>query len=282
MSKQITGQSSKQGKPGQNKQTGSEANKQAKTETSPLAKTDSSKQTKSEPNKSGKVEPNKQTKSNKSGKVGPSKPTVRQMPKQVRQDRRREEQRRREEEQRRTARTRRIALFSALAILLVVGVSVFFYVRAAKQASQPVNPAYPTAGKISCDQGEQGGYHIHARVTMYINGPAVQLPQGVGVATDNSCLYWLHTHDTKGVIHIEAPGNSSIILGNFVDLWGNQFASLSYPPELDQNYGWQAWVNGKPYTGDFRKIPLNKYTLVTLAYNSPGVKPDTTYDWSGL
>ena len=44
----------------------------------------------------------------------------------------------------------------------------------------------------------------------------------------------------------------------------------------------QAYVDGKPYKGDFHKIPLKAHTLITLAYNSPNVKPDTTYNWNGL
>ncbi|WP_161977647.1 hypothetical protein [Dictyobacter kobayashii] len=51
---------------------------------------------------------------------------------------------------------------------------------------------------------------------------------------------------------------------------------------MDQKTNWQAYVNGKPYSGDFHNIPLEAHTLVTLAYNSPGITPDTTYAWQGL
>jgi hypothetical protein len=57
---------------------------------------------------------------------------------------------------------------------------------------------------------------------------------------------------------------------------------LGYPSTLDVTTGWQIWINGKPYTGDFRTIPLTSHELITMAYNSPGVKPDTSYSWNGL
>src|SRR6266487_4249364 len=71
-------------------------------------------------------------------------------------------------------------------------------------------------------------------------------------------------------------------LGNFLHVWKQQFSQLQYPTQLDRTAGWQAYVNGKPYSGDFNAIPLNPHTLITLAYQSPGVKPDTIYSWNGL
>ena len=80
---------------------------------------------------------------------------------------------------------------------------------------------------------------------------------------------------------MEAPIQRSFVLGNFLDEWSTEFPSVGYPPQLDQT-GWQAYVNGKLYTGDFHKIPLQAHTLITLAYNTPHVVPDTTYNWNGL
>jgi hypothetical protein len=33
------------------------------------------------------------------------------------------------------------------------------------------------------------------------------------------CIYWLHTHDETGIIHIESPIKKDFILGQFFDLW---------------------------------------------------------------
>lgn len=150
------------------------------------------------------------------------------------------------------------------------------------QSQTVVNPLYPNVDTISCDQLEQTAFHIHAHLSIYVNGKQVSIPAGIGIASDNSCFYWLHTHTSDGVIHIEAPSGRSFTLGNFLDIWGDRFTQLGYPSQLDQSAGWQVYVDGKPFAGDFRAIPLTAHSLITLAYESPGVKPDTVFNWGGL
>ncbi len=197
----------------------------------------------------------------------------------TRQEQRREEQRRREEERRRAARTKRITTISIITVgVLAVAVLVYFVI---VQGQTPANAAYPATDSISCDSTEHADFHIHAHVTMYIDGQKVPVPGNIGIAPDNSCLYWLHTHSSDGVIHIEAPNGHAITFGNFLDIWGKRFQQMNYPGQLDQTDGWQAYVNGKPFVGDFHTIPLQSHTLITLALNSPGVQPDTNFNWNG-
>jgi hypothetical protein len=182
-------------------------------------------------------------------------------------------------------RSGRITFFSFLGVgivILAVIAGVVLYNRNQPQTETIVNSAYPPVDNIYCDAGEQLAYHIHAHVSIYINGSLSSIPANVGIASDGSCFYWLHTHDTTGVVHIESPTQKNYALGNFLDEWSGNFSSLGYPTELASSSGWTVWVNGKPYTGDFRNIQLTAHTLVTMAYNSPGVKPDTTYAWNGL
>jgi len=223
-----------------------------------------------------------------------SKQVTRRPTKQVRRQERRDEQLRREAERQRAARNRRVALVSIIAaIVIIVAASVFYYVYNRNQSQGQnqnhteavFNPSYPPVDNIYCDQLEQSAYHVHAHLTIFFDGKVVPVAQGVGIATTQqsvSCYYWLHTHDNTGVVHIESPAGRSFTLGNFFDIWGGQFQQLGYPSQLDLSSGWQAYVNGKPYKGDFHEIPLGAHTLITLAYNSPNVKPDTTYNWNGL
>src|SRR6266566_5404810 len=198
----------------------------------------------------------------------------------TRQERRREEQLRREEERRRAAGRRRITTVGIIAagVLLVAGL-VYLVIA---QGQTPANAAYPTIDGVSCDSGEHSDFHIHAHMSIYIDGKPAPIPAQIGIAPDSSCLYWLHTHTSDGVIHIEAPNGLSITLKNLLDIWGDRFPQLSYPSQFSDATGWQAYVNGKPFTGDFRTIPLQAHTLITLAYNSPGAQPDTSFDWNGL
>ena len=215
--------------------------------------------------------------------------STRPFTKQERRRDRREEQRRREEERRRAAGRRRVITGSVVAALVVAAVAVGllfipaspFYVGAQSQHTI-VNPADPPVDGVYCDAGEQLVYHIHVHVSLYLDGQPTPISAQVGIPTDGSCLYWLHTHDTTGVIHVESPTQRTYTFGQFLDLWGTQFLQLKYPNQLSQPDGWTVYVNGKLYKGNFRNIPLNAHTLITLGYNSPGMKPDTTYNWGNL
>src|SRR5258708_35152200 len=72
------------------------------------------------------------------------------------------------------------------------------------QAILPFNAAHPPMNGVTCDTMEQDGYHIHVHLTIYVNGQGVTVPKGIGIAADGSCFYWLHTHTSDGILHIEA------------------------------------------------------------------------------
>jgi hypothetical protein len=213
-------------------------------------------------------------------------------------ERRREEQKRHEEEQQRVARRKLITIVSVVAAVVALsGVLGYFvytgYVHPSTSTTTtavptPVNLNYPPVDGITCDTLEQTADHYHAHLSVYINGQPAAMPAKIGIAPDDSCLYWLHTHSTDGIVHIEAPPHHSFTLGNFLDLWGQRFTNLNYPSQLDQPGGpdWQVYLylDGKrqPFSGDFHTIVLKSHLLITLAYNSPNVKPATTYNWNGL
>lgn len=256
MSKQVTRQSSKRGQ-STNKQTSRPSSKQV---TAP---------SKSAPRQTVQA-------------TAPSKSASRQS---VRQERKLEEQLRREEEKRRSTRSRNITIVSALvAFVLAFGILGYFLysANASTQTHTIVNSSYPPVDGIYCDQLEQTQFHYHALLSIYINGKLSPLAQGTGIAPDGSCYYWLHTHDSSGVVHIESPNNHTYTVGNFLDIWSLEFQRLGYPTQLDLATGWQVWIDGKPYNGDFHNIVLKPHEIITLAYNSPGVKPITTYAWNGL
>jgi hypothetical protein len=211
-----------------------------------------------------------------------SKQLTRRPTKNDRRQEKREEQVRIEAERK---KRRRNILFTIVGLLAATAAVVALFVYVANSGSQTetvTNPAYPKVDNIFCDT-QTPVYHIHAYLDMYINGSKLPLPKDIGIASDGSCNYWLHTHDTSGVIHIESPSQRIFTLGNFVDEWAQVFPALGYPPELDlSTTNWVAYVNGKLYSGDFHSIPLNTHAIITLVYNSPNAKPTTTYPWNGL
>ncbi len=220
---------------------------------------------------------------------------VQQPIKQTKQGRRAErrlENQRKEQERMRAARNRRFALIGSIVVaaLVILSVIVVSVINNHKATSAPAAAAVadtsdsiaPVVDNIACEANEQVSYHIHAHVSIYINGQQQLIPANVGINQQQGCYYWLHTHDTTGVIHIEAPQPITYKLGNFFHIWSQQFAQSQYPIELNDTTGWQVYVDGKPYQGDFNNISMTAHKLITLAYNSPKAPVDTVYNWGDL
>ncbi len=133
---------------------------------------------------------------------------------------------------------------------------------------------------ISCDTSEQLVFHIHAHLEMFVNGVQKLVPAGVGIGpplqfqndfvVGGSCFSWLHTHDETGVIHIESPIQRTFTLGNFFDIWGQPLSADQVGPAHGKI---SAFLNGKPFTGDPRSIPLDAHNLIQLDVGKPVVPP---------
>jgi hypothetical protein len=226
-----------------------------------------------------------------SGTVKQSNSATKQPTRQAMKQERREEERQRQlNAKRRATRNKRILVGSLVAVAVLVFAAVSFAVysnshnnaSAQNQATpteQIVNSAYPPVDGIYCDALEQTAYHIHAHLTIYINGKQVAIPQGIGIASDQSCFYWLHTHTSDGVVHIEFPNQGTPTLGNFLDIWGQSFNSLGYQNELASSTGWTIYVDGKQVTENFNQLVLQPHQVITIAYNSPNITPDTSFNW---
>jgi len=123
-------------------------------------------------------------------------------------------------------------------------------------------------------------YHVHAHLSLFVNGKQIAIPEGIGIlpprgiqdgfVNDGSGFYWLHTHDATGIIHIESPTARTYTLGDFFDIWGQ-------PLSNENVAGFQGSVHvsvdGTVFTGNPRTVPLNAHTEVTLEIGSPLVTP---------
>jgi len=143
---------------------------------------------------------------------------------------------------------------------------------------------------IGCDTSEQTVFHIHAHLTLLVNGSARQVPAGIGIpgATGQStpqgpfisngkCFYWLHTHAADGIVHIESPVHRTYTLGNFFDEWGQPLGPGQAGPAKGHV---TAIYNGKLYQGNPRDIPLNAHAQIQLEVGTPLVAPESI-TWPG-
>lgn len=156
---------------------------------------------------------------------------------------------------------------------------------AALQGTPAAGARPPAAGAvvdgIPCETSEQLTYHVHAHLTVIANGQNVSVPAFIGIP--GRCIYWLHTHDTSGVIHIEAPSQRAFVLGQFFDIWGQQLSTAQVLGfTADAQHSFQFFVDGQPYTGDPRQIPLGAHTLITIEYGPPFPAPPSYSFPAGL
>jgi hypothetical protein len=167
----------------------------------------------------------------------------------------------------------------------------------------PVPGAGPLAGTatsaggqnvdgIGCSAGEQTLFHIHAHLTIFVNGSARQVPAGIGIPGaqvqstpsgpfigSGNCFYWLHTHATDGIIHIESPVTRAYTLGNFFDEWGQPLG----PDQVGPARGKVTVIyNGQVYHGNPRNLTLTAHAQIQLEVGTPLVAPQSISWPSGL
>jgi hypothetical protein len=167
-------------------------------------------------------------------------------------------------------------------------------VPAGKALAQPVAVFLDeTVDGVTCESSEKVAYHIHAHLTIFAGGKALQVPYGIGIGPPlggvrtaagafvetGSCFMWLHTHVADGVIHIESPVLKTYTLGQFFAVWGQKLSRTQVGPKQGKV---TAFYNGKDWTGDPAAIPLTATAQIQLDVGSPVVAPEHIKFPSGL
>ncbi|MDX6399961.1 MAG: hypothetical protein QOF27_567, partial [Gaiellaceae bacterium] len=62
-------------------------------------------------------------------------------------------------------------------------------------------------------------FHIHQHLDIFVNGKAVSVPALIGINPGANYLTELHTHDARGLIHVESPVKKNYTLGQFFGEW---------------------------------------------------------------
>ena len=155
------------------------------------------------------------------------------------------------------------------------------------------SPGHKIDGVIECAPLEQLAYHIHIHLQVYDNGHSRSLPAAIGLLDpvyENTpygrfygaqrCYYWLHTHASDGIIHVESPTKRIYTLGMFFDEWRQPLSS----DQVASVHGKvTAFLNGKRWTASPRDLPLEAHFQIQLDVGKPIVpfKP-ISFAGSGL
>jgi hypothetical protein len=85
--------------------------------------------------------------------------------------------------------------------------------------ADPVGGFGENVGAVSCDSGgHDAAYHIHSQLTIKLpDGTTAEVPPNIGIS--QKCMYWLHTHDPDGQLHVEAPDETLATLADFLEIW---------------------------------------------------------------
>jgi hypothetical protein len=140
-------------------------------------------------------------------------------------------------------------------------------------------PAYgaadgkPIAG-IQCEREEYGDFHIHAHLDIFVDGKPYAVPALIGILPAQKCLYWMHTHDGTGLIHIEAPRPRAFTLGQFFDIWK---ATASEAPAMREAP--KIFVNGKKVNARLDQVEITARSEVAIVYGKEPVTIPSSFDF---
>jgi hypothetical protein len=123
--------------------------------------------------------------------------------------------------------------------------------------------------------------HYHARLLIYVNGQAVNIPVNTGEGDSGPCTQPLHVHAGSpgtDVIHIESPQLRSYTLGDFFKVWAatpniggptpvvfNQNQILSYT--IGNGYELRMYVNGQQSTA-YDSLVLQNHMVIVIVYGN--------------
>lgn len=152
--------------------------------------------------------------------------------------------------------------------------------------------ATPTGGQgqtvagIPCGNIARG-YHVHAHLTIMLNGRALAIPGRIGILPETptrpTCYYALHIHDNSGKVHMETATPTTFTLGQLFQIWGQPLsptnvAGITGLPVVV--YITDNGVTKRYSSGDPAAIELLSKRLITIQIGSPATAIPN-YTWEG-
>ena len=164
--------------------------------------------------------------------------------------------------------SKKLIIFTSIGILVALGAGLgIYYTMGLNSSSHPEL----TIDGIQCNTMEMLQFHIHAHLDIFVNDHLIYIPPQIGIM-DGKCIYWLHTHDGTGIIHIESPLKRDFTLGQFFEVWkGKLNNSKSFDDILGGKQVPTVYVNGNKVPSDvnYKDVKLNAHDEIALVYGTP-------------
>ncbi len=125
--------------------------------------------------------------------------------------------------------------------------------------------------------------HYHAHLDVFVNGSAETVPADIGFVVNASGqatgISALHTHDTSGVLHIEAPTPGlKYTLGQALTEWGILGQDGSIGGQADSGAAaWHVYLNGVKQTGKVTAVQLAAHQEIALVYGTDPAQIPASY-----
>jgi hypothetical protein len=117
--------------------------------------------------------------------------------------------------------------------------------------------------------------HYHSHLDIFVNGKKVTVPALIGINPGANYLTELHTHDTRGVIHVESPRkNDHFTLGQFIAEWGVFLNGRCIGAYCN---GLKWYVNGKQQTGNPQTYTLQPHDEIAIVVGTPPKSIPSSY-----
>jgi hypothetical protein len=144
-------------------------------------------------------------------------------------------------------------------------------------ANSPSSAPAAAAGTVPCGPTELFVRHAHAHLALIVRGQLRDLPARVGISATTIC--WLHTHDSSGIIHIEAGDRRALTLGDFFSVWAQPMRTDAVAGEtVAAGESIRVTVNGSVVTADPATIVLNNKDDIVIQIGPPFIEV-SPYQW---
>jgi hypothetical protein len=118
--------------------------------------------------------------------------------------------------------------------------------------------------------------HFHTHIDIFVNGKKVKVPALVGINPGAGYLTELHTHDDRGVIHIEAQKKRDFTVGQFFAEWAVYLDAHS----IGAYSGMKWYLNGKQQTGNPQTLVFKPHQEIAFVVGKPPAEIPSSFKFS--